>query len=138
MQKYFKKYDVLKRGRCLDLVASGKRACAKELLLEGEDRHMGLVVSGKRKCAEGLLFAGEDRYLGLVVKAVFENNLYFVEITFPPSTEKFKALVDIRASISLIHASIAKGNCLRLRIPNSTRSFKVDRRETGAVLGNCL
>ncbi|MFN9905528.1 MAG: hypothetical protein ACK56F_05300, partial [bacterium] len=30
--------------------------------------------------------------------AAFGNNLYFVDITFPPSTEKFKALVDTGAS----------------------------------------
>ena len=37
-----------------------------------------------------------------------ENNLYFVDITFPPSTEKFKALVDTGASNSLIHESVAE------------------------------
>jgi hypothetical protein len=40
--------------------------------------------------------------------AALENNLYFVDITFPPSTEKFKALVDTGASNSLIHESVAE------------------------------
>ena len=40
--------------------------------------------------------------------AAFGNNLYFVDITFPPSTEKFKALVDTGASNSLIHESVAE------------------------------
>jgi hypothetical protein len=65
--KYSKKYDVYKRGRRSDLVALGKRACAKDLLFEGEDRRLGLVVSEKRVFAEDLLFEGEDRCLGLVV-----------------------------------------------------------------------
>ena len=40
--------------------------------------------------------------------AAVGNNLYFVDITFPPSTEKFKALVDTGASNSLIHESVAE------------------------------
>ena len=45
--------------------------------------------------------------------AAFGNNLYFVDITFPPSTEKFKALVDTGASNSLIQNSATQIKNLR-------------------------
>jgi hypothetical protein len=69
----------------------------------------------ERACAADLLFKGEDRCLGLVVlgKVCAEDLLFEGE-------DRCLGLVVL-------------GFCQQLHIPNSTGSFKLDRRETGTT-----
>ena len=66
--------------------------------------------------------------------AAFGNNLYFVDITFPPSTEKFKALVDTGASNSLIHESVAEKLNIAIT-PTTMRLSTATGSSTNAITG---
>ncbi len=66
--------------------------------------------------------------------AAFGNNLYFVHITFPPSTEKFKALVDTGASNSLIHESVAEKLNINIT-PTTMRLSTATGSSTNAITG---
>ncbi|MFN9906872.1 MAG: retropepsin-like aspartic protease, partial [bacterium] len=66
--------------------------------------------------------------------AAFGNNLYFVDITFPPSTEKFKALVDTGASNSLIHESVAEKLNINIT-PTTMRLSTATGSSTNAITG---
>jgi hypothetical protein len=110
------------------VVVSRKKECARDLLFREKGhaprtfcfgkkgKRQRLVVSGKRACAKDLLFEREDRHLGLVAsgkRACAKDLLFEGE--------------DRRLGL------VASGNCLRLHIPDSTRSFQAKKRVTSAT-----